>query len=215
MIPEVNSMKNQPQTPEFHPEGSVFAHTVAMLNQMEQRSPELAYSVFFHDIGKPVTARTDSDRIRFNGHASEGASLAEKIMRRLRFSSEEIDVITYCVKNHMRFMDVKKMKQSTLRKLVGAPTFQIEIELHRLDCISSNGDLSNWKFLKEFQKQLAEEPILPKPWITGNDIITMGIPESPRVGFFRSLAYDAQLEGRFKERGELLEWLKTEIRRKQ
>jgi putative nucleotidyltransferase with HDIG domain len=180
---------------------------------MGRRSPQLAYAVLFHDIGKPITAKVDSDRVRFNGHASEGASLAEKIMRRLRFSSEEIEVITHCVRNHMRFTDVRKMKLSTLRKLVGAPTFQIEIELHRLDCLSSHGDLSNWNFLNEFQEKLAKEPILPKPWITGNDIIKMGIPESPRIGSLRSLAYDTQLEGRFKKREELLEWLKNEIKR--
>ncbi|MDD4871021.1 MAG: CCA tRNA nucleotidyltransferase [Kiritimatiellae bacterium] len=211
ILPEIATMKGQNQPPEFHPEGDVFTHTTAMLNIMEQRSPHLAYAILFHDIGKPATAKIDSGRVRFNGHASEGAHLAEEIMRRLRFSSEEMETIIYCVKNHMRFMDVQKMKRSTLRRLVGAPTFQIEIELHRLDCIASHGDLSNWLFLKDFRKQLAEEPILPKPLITGNDIIAMGIPESPRIGTLRTLAYNAQLEGKFKERKELLEWLKSQI----
>ena len=211
VLPEVAAMKGQLQPPEFHPEGDVFTHTIAMLNMMKERSPRLAYSILFHDIGKPPTAVTAPDRIRFNRHASEGAHMAEDIMRRLRFSADDISSISHCVRNHMRFMDVQKMKRSTLRRLIGAPTFQIELELHRLDCESSHRDLSNWDFLMDFQKKLSEEPALPGPWITGHDIMDLGVPQSPQVGKFRTMAYDAQLEGRFKNREDLLEWLRNEI----
>jgi len=211
VLPEVAAMKGQKQPQEFHPEGDVFNHTVAMLNMMKHRSPQLAYSILFHDIGKPSTAFSAPDRIRFNNHAAEGMIIAQKIMQRLKFSSDDIDAICHCVKNHMRFMDVQKMRRSTLRRLIGAPTFPIELELHRLDCESSHGNLSNFRFLQEFQNQLSEEPALPAPWVSGNDIIKMGIPESPLVGKFRVMAYDAQLEGHVKDREELLKWLQTKI----
>jgi poly(A) polymerase len=210
ILPEISAMKGQEQPLEFHPEGDVFLHTVRMLNMMERRSRVLAYAVLFHDIGKPVTA-TVSDRIRFNKHDSAGAELAKSIMQRLRFPADDIESVSHCVANHMRFMNVSEMRKSTLRRLLGAPTFYVELELHRLDCASSHGDLSNYDFLVDFQEQLANEPVLPKPWVTGNDIIALGVPQSPRVGVLRTKAYDAQLEGRFKDRNELLGWLKTEI----
>jgi len=210
ILPGVSAMKGQSQPPEFHPEGDVFTHTVNMLNMMEERSIHLAYAILFHDIGKPLTA-TVTDRIRFNGHDIAGAKLSEEIMIRLKFPSNDIAAISSCVAHHMRFMNVRSMKKSTLRRLLGAPTFPVELELHRLDCAASHGALSNVAYLKEFLQQQASEPVLPKPWITGTDIMKMGIPESPRVGVLHTKAYDAQLEGLFKNRQDLMEWLRNEI----
>ena len=113
----------------------------------------------------------------------------------------------------MRFMDVRNMKRSTLRRLVGAPTFPIELEWHRLDCLASHGDLANYQFLLDFLNQIAEEPVLPEHWITGHDLMELGIPEGAQVGSWRTKTYDAQLEGRFKTREELLNWLKKELKK--
>jgi poly(A) polymerase len=111
----------------------------------------------------------------------------------------------------MRFMDVQNMRRATLRRLVGAPTFADELELHRVDCAASHGMLDNYEFLLSFQKDLAAEPVLPDPWITGNDIMALGIPQGPEVGTWHKVAYDAQLESRFPSRDALLSWLSREI----
>jgi poly(A) polymerase len=95
--------------------------------------------------------------------------------------------------------------------MVGAPEFPTELELHRLDCSSSHGMLDNHEFLKEFQEELKSEPVLPERWITGADVMACGIPEGPEIGRWLKLAYDAQLEGRFPTREELLSWLRNEI----
>lgn len=211
ILPEVTAMKGQAQPPEFHPEGDVFEHTVLMLNMMHEPATHLAYSVLLHDVSKPLTARQSAVRIRFDGHADQGAELAKRILRRLCFPSDDIEAISYCIRNHMRIMDVRNMRRSTLRRLVGAPTFPVELELHRLDCLGSHGDLGNYHFLVDFQRQLAEEPVLPKPWVTGHDIMKLGVPEGHQVGFWRKKAYDAQLEERFGNRDELIKWLKDEI----
>jgi len=213
LIPEVAALKHQPQPPEFHPEGDVFTHTLLMLNLMRNPTPRLAFAVLLHDVGKPATARHDGERLRFDGHDSEGAIQAMRIMTRLRFSNDDIAAVTHCVRNHMRFLDVPRMKRSTLRRLVGLPTFPLELELHRLDCLASHGSLDNHDFLVAFQRELAAEPVLPEPWLTGRDIMGLGIPEGPEVGSWRRKAYDAQLDSRFPGRAELLAWLKDEIHR--
>jgi len=211
VLPEINAMKGQAQPPEFHAEGDVFRHTFLMLNMMHDATLILAWALLLHDVGKPVTAKVVGGRIRFNGHASEGAELATSILRRLRFPVDAIRDITYCIRNHMRFMDVPNMKRSTLRKLVGAPTFTTELELHRLDCLASHGDLTNYHLLVNFQRDLQAEPVLPKPWVNGNDIIAIGLPEGPQIGAWWNRAYDAQLEGRFDSKEELLKWLRNQI----
>jgi poly(A) polymerase len=211
VLPEVAALKNQPQPPKFHPEGDVFRHTVLMLNLMESRSLALVWSVLLHDVGKPGTVRSTPERLRFDGHAEHGAEMAKDIMRRLRFSNDDIGIVASCVHNHMKTLSVRQMRQSTLRKLAGASTFPLDLELHRLDCLASHGDLGNYEFLLNFSKQVAAEPILPAPWVKGDDLMAMGIPAGREVGRWKSLAYDAQLEERFHTREDLLRWLAGEI----
>ncbi len=222
-LPEVSALQGQAQPPQFHPEGDVWTHTLMMLNALPSAAggsggaPDacpplhLAYAALLHDVGKPGTARLVEGRIRFDCHAGRGAELAEQILRRLRLPNDDIKAIAYCVANHMRFMDVCRMRPATLRRLVGAPTFATELELHRLDCAASHGDLSNYRFLTEFLAERRAEPALPRPWITGGDILALGIPPGRTVGRWKQRAYDLQLEGGWPDRDAALAWLRREV----
>lgn len=220
VLPEIPPMIGCEQPPQFHPEGDVFVHTMMMLDAMKDPSPVLAWSVLLHDVGKPptfaITREPDgSDRIRFNNHAEVGAQMAEQILRRLRMSGDLIEAVVHCVRNHMRFGEVGRMKESTLRKLVGAPTYETELELHRIDCISSHADTRNVEILKAFSDKIRNEPVLPKPWIGGRDLIAIGMAPGPAMGRWIKLAYDAQLESRFPDRDALFAWLQAEIEKEQ
>lgn len=212
ILPEVAAMREQEQPPQFHPEGDVFTHTMMMLDMMENPNLTLAYSILFHDIAKPVTAATTiepdgSERIRFNRHANIGAEMTTSILERLRLSRSQVEDVAHCVSNHMKFMDVPRMKQSTLRRLVGGQRFEDELELHRIDCLCSHGDISNYTFLKKFAAEMPPKEVLPERWISGRDIMALGVPEGPQVGQWLKIAYDAQLERAAGSREELLEWL--------
>ncbi len=216
LLPEVARMAGQAQPVEYHPEGDVFEHTMLMLDAMSPPSLVLAYSALLHDVGKPLTARKTiredgTERIRFDKHAETGAEAAEAILKRLRLPNRDIEDIVHCIRNHMKFMDVQNMRRATLRRLVGAPTFPVELELHRIDCASSHGDLDNYEFLKRFVEELKNEPVLPPPWINGRDIMALGIPEGPEIGQWHKKAYEAQLEGQFAGRDELLKWLQAQL----
>jgi poly(A) polymerase len=216
ILPEIERLAGQEQPPAFHPEGDVLTHTAKMLNAMTERSPTLVYAVLLHDVGKPETARSvtqadGSDRIRFDGHAKTGAETAERILKRLRMPNRLTEDVVFCVRNHMRFMDVRQMRQSTLRKLVGAATFPVELELHRLDCVCSHGDVSNYTFLRAFSEQLRSEPVLPAPWVNGHDMIAIGIPEGPEIGKWLKRAYELQLDGQAADRESLLELLRKSL----
>ncbi len=208
ILPEVEAMKGQAQPPEFHPEGDVYTHTLMMLDAMENPSLRLAYAVLLHDIGKPPTAKDVDGRIRFDNHARMGAGMSEEIMKRLRFPSDDIKAVVFCVGNHMRFMDVRKMRRSTLARLIGASTFPVEHELHRLDCAASHGDQQNYEFLAAFQEERRSKPVLPDPLVSGKDIIALGVSHGPAVGRWKKIAYDAQLENGFEDRTAAIEWLK-------
>ncbi len=216
ILPEVAQMQGQEQPPQFHPEGDVLTHTVLMLDRMETPSSTLAYAVLLHDVGKPATAHKTvepggSERWRFEGHAQAGADIAREILKRLRFSNDDIERITECIQRHMHFTEVPHMRKSTLRRLVGSPNFETELELHRLDCLCSHGGLEHYHLLKDFVEHMRNEPVLPRPWINGRDIMALGIPEGTAVGRWLNEAYTAQLDGSIKNREELLESLRLRI----
>ena len=216
ILPEVAAMAGQEQPPAFHPEGDVLTHTAIMLDKMKHPSLILAYAVLLHDVGKPPTATwtTEPDgskRIRFNAHAKVGAELAKQILTRFRLSNRLINEVVLCVKNHMKFIDIKHMKTSKLRPWLASPSFPTELELHRLDCISSHGNLTNYTFAKTMLKKYESIPLLPKSWATGIEIMKLGIEEGPMVGYWLKIAYEAQLEGNYLNTEELLKWLKVQI----
>jgi poly(A) polymerase len=229
ILPELLPMVGQKQPPQFHPEGDVFEHTCLMLNLMAKEKPitkpaynprELAYTVLLHDVGKPATASfgpgaDGTPRIRFDGHAAVGARMAEQILIRLKFPNIEKKSITTAIGGHMRFMDVQKMRTSKLRQLIGAATFDLEMELHRLDCLGSHSLLDNYDFVRCYQQKMANEPILPEPWVTGHDLIAMGITEGRLIGKFLAEAYEHQMEDQFNTKEELLDWVRKSYQSKE
>ncbi|HKW77374.1 MAG TPA: CCA tRNA nucleotidyltransferase, partial [Terriglobales bacterium] len=136
VLPEIKRMQGVEQPPQFHPEGDVWIHTLMLLEGLPAGcSRTLALGVLLHDVGKPPTFRRAPDRIRFDNHAEVGTCMAEEICRRFRMSNEEIHQVASLVANHMRFGDVMRMKESTLKRFFRLPRFPEHLELHRLDCL--------------------------------------------------------------------------------
>jgi len=207
-LPEVEATKGVAQPKEFHPEGDVFVHTKLMLDKLDHPSTVLAFSCLLHDVGKPLTYQV-TDRIRFNEHAEVGAKVAEKILERLRFSNDEKENIITCVQNHMRFKEVQNMRPGKLKRMLQSASFLEELELHRIDCASSHGQLENWEFLKKKLEEYSQEDIKPKPLLTGDDLLTLGFSQGPLIGKVLEEVKDLQLEGELTSREEAFVWLKA------
>jgi len=214
IFPEILDLQECEQPPQWHPEGDVFVHTRLMLGLLPvEASLPLVLSVLFHDIAKPATFSYDpaEDRIRFNGHDKLGADMTEEILGRLRYSNAIIDAIRTGVANHMMFKDVQKMRTSKLKRFMARDTFDDELELHRVDCEGSNGNLDNYKFLKAKSEEFAAEPLIPPPLLTGRDLIDRKVQAGPEFGKILTRAQDLQLEGSLKNREQALVWLDKEL----
>lgn len=204
-FPELTQLHGCLQDPIWHPEGDVWQHTVKMLELLPaKRDPDLVWSVLLHDIGKPasliVATKPDgSPWYRTPGHAAVGARMAEQILRRFKESNDRIERVTIAVRQHMQFVEIQKMRPSSLRKTLGRPTIKLELALHRLDCLSSHSKLDLYNFAQEKLAQYANEPILPPPALTGRDLVAMGYKPSPAIGRILKKAYTAQLEGADRE----------------
>ena len=208
MLPEAAELIGVDQPAEFHPEGDVFAHTVkAMSLVVPNPSPILAWSVLLHDVGKKVTMRK-ADRIRFNNHDNVGAAMAQAILRRLRAPNILIDSVSSCIENHMNFMNVTRMRLSTLKRMLSRPTIDDELELHRIDCLASHGNLDNYRFVKTKLAEFARDRIKPAPLLSGNDLISMGLEPGPLFGKILREMYDLQLDEKVQTRDEALAMVK-------
>lgn len=207
LLPEVEAMQGVPQPPQFHPEGDVWTHTLMLLENLQNPTLTLALGALLHDVGKPPTFRV-AERIRFDGHAAAGAQIAEKILRRLRYSTEETRQVVALVENHLRFMEAPRMKESTLKRFMRLPRFEEHLELHRLDCLGSHRKLDNYHLVRARWETMAKEEIHPAPLLTGDDLIALGLIPGPEFKRILSALEEAQLEGELKTREEALEWLR-------
>jgi poly(A) polymerase len=211
-LPEIAAMKGVPQPPQFHPEGDVWIHTLLMLEGLPLGiSPTLGWGVLLHDIGKPPTFRPASetgDRIRFDGHVDVGVRMADDLCRRLRFSNNDTDQIKALVANHMKFKDVSQMRPATLKRFVRLPQFDEHLELHRLDCQSSHGNLDAYHAVSAFLAQTPPAQVRPPRLLSGDDLKTLGYTPGPEFQKILATLEDAQLEESVQNRDQALEFVR-------
>src|SRR5947209_4471644 len=213
VLPEIKKMQGVAQPPQYHPEGDVWTHTLMLLEGLPAGCPKtLALGALLHDVGKPPTFRVAPDRIRFDGHAEIGTKMAAEICRRFRLSNDDTAQVLSLVANHMRFGDVTRMKDSTLKRFFRLPHFDQHLELHRLDCQSSHRDLSLYEFAKEKFHSLPQEQIRPAPLITGADLIAAGYKPGPMFKELLTAVEDAQLEGSISKKEEALKLVRQRAR---
>ena len=210
VLPEVAKMKGVQQPPEFHPEGDVWTHTLLMLDGLREPSLPLALGVLLHDVGKPDTFRI-AERIRFDGHVEKGIEIARSLLTRLRFPNQVIKGAEALIANHMKFMEVPRMRESTLKRFMRLPDFEEHMQLHRLDCLSSHGGLDNYEFVRRKQEELPLEQLKPPPLLTGRELIAAGYRPGPMFGIVLGEIEDAQLEGRITSADEALQFAKSKL----
>jgi poly(A) polymerase len=203
LLPEVKAFQGVQQPPEYHPEGDVWQHVLLMLDRLERPTPTLALGVLLHDVGKPPTFRL-ADRIRFDGHAEIGAAMAERRLGQLRFSNEQVAQVTALVANHMKFKDVRQMRLSTLKRFLCLPHFGEHLELHRLDCLASNGYTDSYEFVQSKLAELDDEELHPPRLLTGDDLISCGYQPGPKFGLALQAIETAQLEHEIHTKEEAL-----------
>jgi poly(A) polymerase len=199
VLPEIKALQGVEQPPAFHPEGDVWIHTLLMLEGLRNPTPTLALGVLLHDVGKPPTFSI-RERIRFDNHVEVGARMAEEICARLRLSTREVERVVELVRHHLRFKDLPRMKRSTQMRFLRLAGFEEHLELHRLDCLSSHRDLSNYDLAKRLLEETPAEVIKPAPLIRGEDLIAQGYTPGPAFKEILRAVEDAQLEGKLHDR---------------
>jgi len=214
VLPEVAATITCEQSPDYHPEGSVFAHLVLMLGHLPaDADPLLAWAVLMHDIAKPLTASRDpaTGSIHFYEHEKLGAEMAAQILARLRFPRKQIEDVAKAVRYHMQFKDAPQMRKATLRRLLLRPTFPLELALHRLDCLGSHGRLDVYEFLKAEAEALKHQPQIRPPLLTGDDLIKLGMKPGPAMGKLLAEIREQQLADELKTKTAAKTWARRKL----
>lgn len=212
ILPEIVAMKGTAQTPDFHPEGDVFVHTLLLLSHLPVGASEtLAYGCLLHDVAKPICMRQDGSRITFYGHTDQGATMAEELLKRLKRGRATWERVAYLVRSHLRLVQAPQMRLSTLKRFLREEGIEELLELARIDALSSNGDLSYYRFCLERRGALPEEEIRPAPLVRGGDLIALGFQPGPRFKEILRQVEDAQLGGELHDRNQAVEWVKSKF----
>ena len=208
LLPEIEALKGIWQSPDYHPEGDVFKHTMLLLNHMQAPSETLAYGCLLHDVAKPLCFKREGDRVTFYGHTDKGAIMAEDILKRLKRGRAVWERVNYLVHNHLRHVQAPDMRLSTLKRFLREDGIEELLELTRIDALSSSGDLRHYQFCKDRLDQLDEEEIRPAPLVRGSDLIEMGFKPGPMFAEILRQVEDQQLGGELGSREEALDWVK-------
>ncbi|HZN40095.1 MAG TPA: CCA tRNA nucleotidyltransferase [Planctomycetota bacterium] len=179
VLPEVAAMRGVTQPPLYHPEGDVLTHVCLVLDHVPEGDLGLAWSAVLHDVGKPPTWRLAADRIRFDGHDTLSARMADGILQRLRASTELRDLVVEICEKHIHFAALPQMRPRRRERWMRTPHFRRHLEFHRADCLGSHGKLEIYEFARAMLEQL---PPVEAPLVVGKDVLALGIAEGPVVG---------------------------------
>ena len=207
IMPEISAMKGVVQSPDYHPEGDVFTHTMLLLSHLQAPAETLAYGCLLHDVGKPVCIQRDGERVTFYGHTEKGAEMAEEILKRLKRSRATWERVAYLAHNHLRHTHAANMRLSTLKRFLGEDGIDELLELTRIDALSSNGDLQYYRFCRQKLEEFKEEEIHPAPLLRGRDLLALGFSPGPAFSEILKQVEEAQLGGELNSREQALAWV--------
>lgn len=175
-----------------HHKYDVYTHSLKALEYAVKKnySLEIRLAALFHDIGKPLTKQGEGPNCTFYMHEIIGTKMTKKILERLRFSKDIIKKVTHLIRHHMFYFEIEKVTPSAVRRFirrVGEENLEDLFKLREADRIGSGVPkaipyrLRYLKFLIEKTKKESIKPTLLK--INGNDILNMGVPQGPKVGW--------------------------------
>jgi len=134
-LPELHTMSSIPQSKEHHPEGNAWVHTLETFKYRKASDLTLSLALLLHDVGKP--SATGTAEKPFDGHAELGAEIAYRFLRRLDFSQEIVQGVTYLVRYHMMPAALKRMPVYRTERIMSSALFPLLLELYRADLCAS------------------------------------------------------------------------------
>lgn len=206
IFPELYETQFIEQGEKYHPEGSVFNHTMLAIDVLGlgERELDVMLALLFHDLGKASVKQEikEDGHISFHGHQTEVLDLAAA-MNRITNNVDLFNSVYSLVTHHMRPYDFKKAtaKKKHIRRFATEVDIPKLMKVHKGDKygrgIPLNPEESKCFTPDEFLALYEEIKNETKPLIKGRDLIELGLVPSKEFSLILNAIFSAQLDGEF------------------
>lgn len=209
LFPELKAMIGCPQSPEYHPEGDVWNHTMMVLDyasKIKDKSKNpIAFmlSALLHDVGKPSVTTEMNGRITSAKHEIVGEEIARSFLQRITTEKKLIEAVCSLVKNHMRphFLYPDGTDKAIRRLAVDVDIDEILL-IAEADSVGKRNNGEDFEVIRKWFKEKLTELNADKkitPLVTGKDLIKLGMKPGKHFKVILDKAFDMQLEGQSKD----------------
>lgn len=188
IIPELLQGKGVKQN--HHHIYEVLEHNLLSLKHCPSDDWRVRLAALSHDIGKPKSKKYIDGQATFYNHEYIGAKMMDKIMTRLRFSSQDKEKVVNLVKNHMFYYNVGEVSAASVRRLinkVGKENLKDLIDLRVADRLGSGTPKAmpyKLRHLQYMMERVQNDPISAKMLkVNGDDLIKeLKLKPGPLIG---------------------------------
>ena len=196
-LPEVATLARIKQKTEEGIEYTLFEQTLSVMRHYPEELPYDWYGTLaclFHDVGKLHTAEYAGGELRFYQHHQVGAKVARKILSRLGFPPDEVDLMCNLVRGHMHFHFM--LTDKGIRRFKTLDQYPRLIEMARADIKAVGGTYKEFNHnMKMLERTDTPEEML-EPLLNGAQIMQLiGLKPGPAVGLIRDALLKAQIAG--------------------
>lgn len=221
LFPEIQSLIDVPQDPEWHPEGDVFVHTKLVIDRARELIDDLLYprkvtvmlAALAHDFGKPATTEFIDGRLRSRGHEEAGVPPTESFLDRINVHTVDgynvrAQVIAL-VREHLKPGEFYKKRdevgEGAFRRLARRCEPDLLYRVAKADSLGRNADwvpreqwyaaeAQEWFIERSRELQVEQRP--PDPLLLGRHLLELGVRPGPQMGEIARAVYEMQLDGR-------------------
>jgi poly(A) polymerase len=218
LLPEMKTLQGVIQGKKYHSEGDCYVHTLLVMELLpDDATSTQVWTALMHDLGKKETQKIEGERVSFYGHERISCEHAERIMERLKFPKKEQDTILYAIKNHMHMHHLPELREAKQIRIVQHKDFPVLMELYKADLAGSVPDDPNIRE-NDYKKLAYVEDIYHRekdskypPFVTGDDLIALGMKPGKKFAEILEDVYQLQLEKQFNSKEQALDYISKKL----
>lgn len=213
LIPEVASLNAiRERNHNTGEEESVFEHTLACMKFYPEDDFHYDWlgtlSMLFHDVGKLFTGEKVGSEMSFYQHHRVGAKVTRKILRRLHFTTEDIDLLCHLVRYHMRFHFM--MTDRGIRRFKALDEYPRLIAMARADVQARDGNFTSFNHNMKYLERAETPEQMLEPLLNGNEIMNeTHLAPGPLVGDIREALLQAQIAGEVTDTASAIRFVRS------
>src|SRR5688500_5566004 len=229
VFPEIQTLIDVPQDPEWHPEGDVFIHTLLAVDRARESIDDLPYArqvtvmlaTLVHDLGKPPTTEFLEGHWRSRGHEEAGVEPATRFLDRINVHTiDGYDVrrqVISLVREHLKPGEFYKKRdevgEGAFRRLARRCEPELLYRVAKADSLGRNADWvprEQWygseaqEWFIERTRELLVSDGPPDPILLGRHLVELEVEPGPRMGEITRAIYEMQLDGRVRNLDEAI-----------